>query len=115
MPTTQPARTTSTNTTSRPTHGATLGPASKPPRCGSTKGPNFQAAQMAPIQNTRDTASRTNPRSNPTRVEPNRTKMIKTSAPVKLRVLGATVSRRFAPTFQALRANYQRGRGDPDL
>ena len=56
-------------------------------------GPNFQAAHMATTQNTKDTASRTNPRSNPMMVEPNRTKTIKTSAPVK----SVFRFRRFAP------------------
>jgi len=45
-------------------------------------GPNFQAAQTAPIQKATDTASRTNPRSSPMTVEPNKTNKIKTSAPV---------------------------------
>src|ERR1700722_5323207 len=45
-------------------------------------GPNFQAAQMATIQKTSDAASRTNPRSNPMMVEPNRTRIIKISAVV---------------------------------
>src|SRR3984893_8022301 len=82
MPTTQPTNSTSTEITNRPTQGDTLGSASSPPRCGSTTGPNFQAAQMASTQNVSDTASRTNPRSSPIKVEPNRTNNIKTSAPV---------------------------------
>ena len=50
----------------------------------STSGPNFQAAQIATIQNASDTASRTNPRNSPMTVEPSRTNTMRTSAPVKL-------------------------------
>src|SRR5271155_678891 len=83
MPINQPSNSTSTRTITRPTQGATLGSAIRPPRYGSITGPNFHAAQIARIQNVRDAASRTKPRSNPTKVEPNRTNKIRTSAPVK--------------------------------
>src|SRR5882757_1445935 len=82
MPTTQPTKSTSTKITNRPTQGDTLGSASKPPRCGSTTRPNLHAAQIATTQTTSDTASRTNPRNTPIKVELNRTNRIKTSAPV---------------------------------
>src|SRR5258707_12391405 len=105
MPTTQPIRRTSTRIHKRPTHGATLGSASKPPRWGSTTGPNFQAAQMATTQKTRDTASRTNPRSNPMMVEPNRTKSINTSAAVMYSQALRADSQALRH-FQALRAEF---------
>src|SRR5882757_1450665 len=82
MPAIQPSNSTSIKITNRPTQGDTLGSASNPPRCGSTTGPNFQAAQMASTQNVSDTASRTNPRRSPIKMEPNTTNRIKTSAPV---------------------------------
>src|ERR1700691_2504980 len=84
MPTIQPSNSTSTSTTNRPTQGATLGSAIRPPKCGSTRGPSFHDAQMARIQNASDTASRMKPRNSPSKVEPHRTNKSSTSAPVKL-------------------------------
>src|SRR6266404_6064510 len=70
-------------------------------------GPNFQAAHMATTQKTTDTASRTNPRNNPTMVEPNRTKTIKASAPVNVYSQKFSGHSQAIPRpFQALRATF---------
>src|ERR1700743_619771 len=84
MPTTQPSRSTSTKITKRPTQGAIVGSAKRPPRCGSTRGANFHAPQIARIQKATETASRTKPRSAPIKVDPSKIARIKTSAPVNI-------------------------------
>src|SRR5260370_1311530 len=60
---------------------------------------------MATTQKTRDTASRTNPRSNPMMVEPNRTKSINTSAAVMYSQALRADSQALRH-FQALRAEF---------